>query len=210
MDQSWTVWGGRTDWCGSSIAGYNDLMSDKEGLSQAFTLQQNTFHLKPSDVQFRRRKCLQRQNALNATSTAYVSSFFTDFNHKHHTNINKYTRHQKLQDFPSFDNCQYQSLSKQPFLTKISPKKKKNQFDYERAHTHSSCYLATNKALLVIAVPWLAKKMDKACSAITQISKKVLIYILTNKWDCVVPQWCCIAVQITLFVYSCHNNNIIL
>lgn len=39
-------------------------------------------------------------------------------------------RHQNLQDFPSFDYCQYQSLSKQPFLTKISPKKKKNQFDY--------------------------------------------------------------------------------
>lgn len=35
---------------------------------------------------------------------------------------------------------------------------KKNQFDYERAHTHSSCYLATNKALLVIAVPLLAAK----------------------------------------------------
>lgn len=45
----------------------------------------------------------------------------------------------------------------------------KNQFDYERAHTHSSCYLATNKALLVIAVPLLAakKKMDEACSTIT-------------------------------------------
>lgn len=67
------------------------------------------------------------------------------------------------------------------FLQKSLLKKKKNQFDYERAHTHSSCYLATNKALLVIAVPWLAKKMYKACSAITQISKKVLIYILTNK-----------------------------
>lgn len=55
---------------------------------------------------------------------------------------------------------------------------KKNQFDYERAHTHSSCYLATNKALLVIAVPQLAakkkekRKMDKGCSTITQISKR--------------------------------------
>lgn len=145
MDQSWAVWGGRTDWCGSSIAGYNDLMSDKEGLSQAFTLQQNTFHLKPSDVQFRRRKCLQRQNALNATSTAYVSSFFTDFNHKHHTNINKYMRHQNLQDFPSFDYCQYQSLSKQPFLTKISPKKKKINLITVWKSPHSFFLLPSNK-----------------------------------------------------------------
>jgi len=37
-------------------------------------------------------------------------------------------------------------------------KKKKNLFDYERAHSHSSCYLATNKALLVIAVQLLAAK----------------------------------------------------
>lgn len=36
--------------------------------------------------------------------------------------------------------------------------KKNNQSDYERAHSHSSCYLATNKALLVIAVPLLAAK----------------------------------------------------
>lgn len=44
----------------------------------------------------------------------------------------------------------------------ISPlKEKKNQFDYERAHTHSSCYLATNKALLVIAVALLAAKKKK-------------------------------------------------
>ncbi len=34
---------GETDWCGSPIAGCNDLMSDKEGVSRAFTLQQNTF-----------------------------------------------------------------------------------------------------------------------------------------------------------------------
>lgn len=44
----------------------------------------------------------------------------------------------------------------------------KNQFDYGIAHTHSSCYLATNKALLVIAVQLsAAKEMDKGCSAIT-------------------------------------------
>lgn len=48
---------------------------------------------------------------------------------------------------------------------------KKNQFDYERAHTHSSCYLATNKALLVIAVPQLAakkKKKEKWTKAVLQ------------------------------------------
>lgn len=33
---------GETDWCGSPRAGCNDLMSDKEGVSQAFTLQQST------------------------------------------------------------------------------------------------------------------------------------------------------------------------
>lgn len=60
-------------------------------------------------------------------------------------------------------------------LLEISALKKKNLFDYERAHSHSSCYLATNKALLVIAVLRLAvkkkkKKMDKGYSIITDFS----------------------------------------
>lgn len=37
----------------------------------------------------------------------------------------------------------------------------KNQFDYERAHSYSACYLATNKALLVIAVLLLCCKIGQ-------------------------------------------------
>lgn len=37
----------------------------------------------------------------------------------------------------------------------------KNQFDYERAHSYAACYLATNKALLVIAVLLLCCKIGQ-------------------------------------------------
>lgn len=95
------------------------------------------------------------------------------------------------------------------FLQKSLLKKKKSIWLWKSPH--SFFLLPSNKqgSLSHCSAMACKKKMDKACSAITQISKKVLIYILTNKWDCVVPQWCCIAVQITLFVYSCHNKNII-